>query len=70
MNQRVKSAVHAIINVTVVWSSAGRVLWELNEAAGAIDNERRARHTPQEQWNFFYATVAGAASAFPVMSMR
>ncbi|ROI37395.1 hypothetical protein DPX16_5077 [Anabarilius grahami] len=42
-----------------------RVLWELNEAAGAI-----AQHTPHEQQNFYYDTVAGAASAFPVMSMR
>ncbi|ROL55201.1 AP-1 complex subunit gamma-1 [Anabarilius grahami] len=41
-----------------------RVLWELNEAAGAI-----AQHTPHEQRDFYYATVAGAASAFPVMSM-
>ncbi|ROL43687.1 ATP-binding cassette sub-family C member 8 [Anabarilius grahami] len=37
-----------------------RVLWELNEAAGAIAQQR----------NFCYATVAGAASALPVMSMR
>ncbi|ROL23516.1 hypothetical protein DPX16_18784 [Anabarilius grahami] len=42
-----------------------RVLWELNEAAGAI-----AQHTPHEQRNFYYDTVAGAAYAFPVMSMR
>ncbi|ROL46487.1 SH3 and PX domain-containing protein 2A [Anabarilius grahami] len=40
----------------------GRVLWELNEAAGAI-----AQHMPHEQRDFYYATVAGAASAFPVM---
>ncbi|ROL55492.1 hypothetical protein DPX16_8340 [Anabarilius grahami] len=43
----------------------GRVLLELKEAAGAT-----AQHTPHEQRNFYYDTVAGAASAFPVMSMR
>ncbi|ROI16620.1 Glycolipid transfer protein [Anabarilius grahami] len=42
-----------------------RVLWELNEAAGAI-----VQHTPHEQRDFYYDTVGGAASAFPVMSMR
>ncbi|ROJ78814.1 Protein transport protein Sec23A [Anabarilius grahami] len=42
-----------------------RVLWELNEAAGEI-----TQHTPHEQQNFYYATVADAASTFPVMSMR
>ncbi|ROI47937.1 hypothetical protein DPX16_16360 [Anabarilius grahami] len=43
----------------------GRVLWELNEATGAI-----AQHTPHEQRNFYYAAVASATSAFPFMSMR
>ncbi|ROK35823.1 Leucine-rich repeat-containing protein 69 [Anabarilius grahami] len=35
-----------------------RVLWELNEAAGAI-----AQHTPHEQRDFYYDTIASAASA-------
>ncbi|ROL46590.1 hypothetical protein DPX16_0338 [Anabarilius grahami] len=35
-----------------------RVLWELNEAAGAID-----QHTPHEQRDFYYDTIASAASA-------
>ncbi|ROK64934.1 NACHT, LRR and PYD domains-containing protein 12 [Anabarilius grahami] len=43
---------------------AGPSVVELNEAAGAID-----QHTPHEQRDFYYDTVAGAASAFPVMSM-
>jgi len=34
---------------------------ELNEATGAIDNERQARHMPSEQRNFYYAVVAASA---------
>ncbi|ROJ48037.1 hypothetical protein DPX16_5303 [Anabarilius grahami] len=38
-----------------------RVLWELNESAGAIDNERRVRHTARAQQSFYYAAVAASA---------
>ncbi|ROL51131.1 cAMP-dependent protein kinase type I-beta regulatory subunit [Anabarilius grahami] len=34
-----------------------------NEDAGAIANERRARHTSREKWNIYYATVAASASS-------
>ncbi|ROJ25309.1 hypothetical protein DPX16_20122 [Anabarilius grahami] len=41
----------------------GRVMLELSEATGAITNERRMRHMPFEQRNFYYATVASSASS-------
>jgi len=57
--------VDAIINVTVVWSRTGPSVAGAERGAGAID-----QHTPHEQRDFYYDTVAGAASAFPVMSLR
>ncbi|ROJ94870.1 Histone deacetylase 4 [Anabarilius grahami] len=41
----------------------GRVLWELNEAGGAIANERRALHTSRKQRKFYCAAVAVSASS-------